>query len=179
MKNFYAINESILEAKETKRHKKLEKLMLLAQQKEKQRVKNEKRPRKTFSSTSESDSSGPYASEPPLFSQSKRSSGRNLRQLKSTSEESEEPESIVIESDSSVMEVEEPLVKINEESKIEKSQNNPSIESSPKKAPRSEKTKSPTKILKSPLKSPLKEKQKTPMKNSKQTSISSFFTKKT
>ena len=151
--------------------------MLLAQQKEKQRVKNEKRSRKTFSSTSESDSSGPHSSEPPLFSHSKR---KSLRQLKSTSEESEEPESIVIESDSSVMEVEEPLVKIAEEStnKQEKSRNKTNTESSPKKVPRFEKTKSPTKTLKSPLKSPIKEKPKTPMKNSKQTSISSFFTKK-
>lgn len=166
------------DAKEIKRHKKLEKLMLLAQQKEKQRVKNEKRSRKAFSSTSESDSSGPYSSEPQLFSQSKQGSARNLRQLKSTSEESEEPESIVIESDSSVMEVDGPLVKIAEENKPEKSENKPHTERSPRKTPKSEKPKSPTKSLKSPMKSPLKDKQKTPMKNPKQTSIASFFTKK-
>ena len=176
----YSFMTKLLEAKEIKRHKKLEKLMLLAQQKEKQRVKSEKRSRKTFSSTSESDSSGPYPTEPQLFSQSKRSSGRNLRQLKSTSEESEEPDSIVIESDSSVMEVDEPLVKISEEStnKSEKPQNKPNTERSPRKTPKSEKPKSPTKTMKSPIKSPPKDKQKTPMKNPKQTSIASFFTKK-
>lgn len=169
------------DARENKRHKKLEKLMLLAQQKEKQRVKNEKRSRKTFSSTSESDSSGPYVCEQQLFSQSKRNSGRNLRQQKSTSEESEEPESIVIPSDSSVVEVEEPLVKITEEStnKHAQYQNKSNTECSPRKVSRSEKAKSPTKILKSPIKSPINEKPKTPMKNSKQTSISSFFSKKT